>query len=162
MKRIDELLYKIRFANPTFSELAVGLFGLNWGVLTALNTALGFTPSITLQLLMQLAPDWVWGLIIIAMSFGIILSGSISRLRNIIVVCEFCFWMFFLVASFIGRTTALSVSVYSSLAIVCLWIYLRRVGVLRDIRPVDISVPTSNFHDTLDTPSGVSHYQTEG
>jgi hypothetical protein len=132
MHRLEEIGHKIRYANPTMTEIMIGLIGIGWGW-AVLNPWFDATQtSRTLQDLTLVAPKEIWGGAIIILSLMMIFAPSKSTLRNASSIVNFFFWVLLAASAFFTSYASLAAPMYVAIASGCFWTYSRRVGILAD------------------------------
>lgn len=130
MRRIHELLVN-HDTEPL--ELWVAVLTLLWGVCLLNPWFATFSTSLTWRGLAVLAPEWVWGLIFLALGVTkvwIVMAAANGPTRYV-AMAGFALWFFLTVQFLIYNPAGTGWPTFLMVALANGWIYLRHAGVLR-------------------------------
>lgn len=128
-------IYRVLRRNFEFAEVWIGLLSLALGLFLLLPfDSLETTPAF--RLMNNLAPEWAWGIWLLASGIAQIGGLAINqrRLRMIAGLSSFFLWLFISLLLVLANPRAPAVIIYPGLALAAGWSFLR-IGYHHDYDP---------------------------
>lgn len=124
MQRLLRLyFYDIR---PTFNELAIGNFAIIWGV-TILLPEVAFTQVSAYRFLLAIAPEMVWGLLLLAIGViqAYLSSTAYTKARLYVAYLAVVVWLFLTMLSLVNNVYGAGWIFHALLLCLALWVAAR-------------------------------------